>query len=194
MLQQKYATDFNEKFETMFEDKNITTAISLTYYLSQWQTEFRWLRSNLPGAKLYLWDGQFFRNTLTESIDLNKDFVVLSQKTFTHMHGTVESIVSGIALVMGSLNETGFTSETLPLLDDPCDSLLTIGMKWLNSKSLVYLPYGLEPFQEPRRQPTLKGIARMRVFVQGVMKTSEKGSGRNNHSARSIGQSSRYVR
>ena len=36
MLQPKYATDFNAEFGTMFEDKNITTAVSLPYYLSNW--------------------------------------------------------------------------------------------------------------------------------------------------------------
>ena len=174
MLQQKSATDFNAEFGTIFDDKNIITVVSLSYYLSTWQTEFRWLRSNLPGAKLSLWDEQFFRDTLTESIDLNKNSVNLSQKTFTHMHGTVEFIVSGTAMVMGSLNETGFISETLPLLDNPRDNLLTIGMGWLHLKWLVYLSYGLEPFREPRAQPTLKGIMRMLVFIQGVMERLRK--------------------
>lgn len=169
MLQQTATTDFNEKFGTMFEDKNIDTAISLPYYLNRWQTEIRWLRSNLPGAKLSEWDEQFFRETLTESIDLNKDTVILAQKTFAHMHGTVEYIVSGIASVMGSLEETGFTAETLSLPENPGDNLLTIGMKWLQSKHVVYLPYGVEPFQEPRAQPMLTVTTCMRVFFQGVI-------------------------
>ena len=90
------------------------------------------------------------------------------------MHGTAEVIVSGTALVMGSLNETGFTSKPLPLLNYPRDNLLTIGMEWLHSKGLVYLPYGLERFQEPRGLSTWKGIARMRVFIQRVIERLRK--------------------
>ena len=158
----------------MFEEKNIGTAISLPYYLSKWQTEFRWLRSNLPSAKLSEWDEQFFPDTLTESIDLNRNTVVLSQRVFTHMLGTAEFIVSGTALVMGSLNETGFTSETQIPLEHPRHNLLTIGMEWLHSKNLVILPYGLEPFHELSGQPTINGITRLRVFVQGVIERLRK--------------------
>ena len=90
------------------------------------------------------------------------------------MYGTAEFIVSGTALVMGSLNETGFVSETYTALKSPGDNLLSIVMDWLHSKNLVSLPYGLEPFQEPRGQPALKGITRMRVFVQGVSERLRK--------------------
>lgn len=169
LLQEKAATDFNAEFGTMFEDKDIGRAISLPYYLSKWQTEFRWLRSNLPGAKLSNWDEQFFRDTLTESINLNRNTVGLSQRVFTHMLGTAEYIVCGTTLMMGSLNETGFTSETQTPLENPRHNLLSTGMEWLHSKNLVILPYGLEPFQELRGQPTINGITRMRKFVQGVI-------------------------
>lgn len=174
MLLQTHATDFNAEFGTMFEDKNIGTTISLPYYLSNWQTELRWLRSNLPGSRLSEWDEQFFHNILTTVIDLNKDSVVLSQKTFAHLHGTTEYIVSGTASVMGYLDETGFTSGTLMPPEDPHENLLTIGMEWLESKTLVWLPYGLEPFREPRGQPTLNGITRMLIFVQGVTERLRK--------------------
>ena len=174
LLQEKATTDFNTEFGTMFEDKNIGTAISLPYYLSKWQTEFRWLRSNLPGAKLSEWDEQFFHDTLTESIDLNRNTVGLSQKVFTHMLGTAEFIIAGTTLVMGSLNETGFTSETQIPQENLRHNLLTMGMEWLQSKNLVVLPYGLEPFQEPRGQPTINGITRMRIFVQGVIERLRK--------------------
>lgn len=112
LLQEEGTTDFNTEFGTMFEEKNIDTAISLPYYPNELQTEFRWLRSNLPRAKLSEWNEQSFRDTLTESIDLNRNTVVLSQRVFTHMLGTAEFIVSGTTLMMGSLNETGLTSET----------------------------------------------------------------------------------
>lgn len=174
LLQEKAATDFNTEFGTIFEEKNTDTAISLPYYLSKLQTEFRWLRSNLPGARLSEWDEQFFRDTLTKSIDLNRHTVVLSQRVFTHMLGTAEFIVSGTTLMMGSLNETGFTSETQIPLENPRHNLLTIGMEWLQSKNLVLLPYGLEPFQELRGQLTINGITRIRVFVQGVIERLRK--------------------
>lgn len=190
MLQQRDVIDFNAEFGTMFEDKNIGTAVSLPYYLSNYQTELRWLRANLPGATLSESDEQLFRDLLTANIDLNKDSVRLSQKTFAHMHGTVDFIVSGTASVMGSLNETGFisqtlpeftlqtlsgcTPQTLPTLGDAPDNRLAIGMEWLNSRWLVYLPYGIEPFQEPRGQLMLKGGARMLELVHGVVERLRK--------------------
>lgn len=41
-------------------------------------------------------------------------------------------------------------------------------MEWLQSKNLILLPYGLEPFQELRGQLTINVITSMRSFVQGV--------------------------
>ena len=172
MQDRNSVTDFNTEFGTIFEDKNIGTAISLPYYLSEWQTEFRWLRANLPSSKLSVGDEQFFRDTLTESIDLNQNSVALSQKTFSHMLGTAEHIVSGSTLVLSFLNETGFTPGTG--IGQPRDGLLTMGMEWLYSKNLVILPYGLEPFRESRNPGTISAITRMRIFIQGVIERLHK--------------------
>lgn len=104
------ATDINQGFGTVFEDENLGTTCSLPYYLSNWQSEYRYLRSHLKSAKLPAAEEKYFYNELTESIDLSKDAIGHSQSTFGHLHGTVYHIVDGTRMLVGSLNEIGFPS------------------------------------------------------------------------------------
>ena len=166
-LHTQAATDINGGLGDMFEDENLGTTISLPYYLSNWQSEYRYLRSHLKSAKLPAAEEEYFYNKLTASIDLSKDAIGHSQSTFSHLHGTVNHIVDGTRILVGSLNETGFTSA-ISLPDVPGNSLMATGMQWLETHNLVYLPLGIEPFQESTDTLAQNGIMRMRIFVHAT--------------------------
>lgn len=160
-------TDINQGFENILDDGNLGFALSLPYYLSNWQSQYRYLRSHLRSAKLPAADEEFSYNKLTESMELSKDTVISSQSTFSHLHGTVNYIVDGTQKLVGSLNETGFLSAIVAQ-DVPGNSLIATGMQWMESHYLVYLPVGLEPFQETTNTLAQNGIMRMRLFVHAT--------------------------
>lgn len=93
------------------------------------------------------------------------DLVTTAQKTFSHMYGTVNHVVSGNPEVIGFLNESDFMSCIPTQPGDPSDSCLAIAMARLDSYSLIWLPIGIEHLLQRRNTPARIGIARMRQFV-----------------------------
>ena len=166
--QARNATEFGDNFGSMFEADNIGVTISMPHLLSKGQSEFRFLRANLRRAKLSASDENFFREKLTQSIDISRNTIGFSQRTFNHLHGSVDRIVSGTPRLIRRLNDTGFTPIDSVVSLSPVDGLLASSMDWLGSHHLVYLPVGIEPFRERPNTPYEEGIRRIRIFISEI--------------------------
>lgn len=136
---------------------------TLPHWLSRWETNVRSLRASLPFSELSREDQSILRGEFTEYIALNSDTDAV-QFHDNHVTCTMKPFFSGSkALTRGFKNGGLLEPETRPIY-----GIFTIGMEWLYTRNLIYLPIGIEPFREVCSSTRSNVISQMETSIRTV--------------------------
>ncbi|KAL8730503.1 MAG: hypothetical protein Q9166_004031 [cf. Caloplaca sp. 2 TL-2023] len=104
--------------------------------------------SSLPETEYPANDQAFFRERFAEFVGQCATAISKAQLFHSHIVGTIRMHVSNTRLVSHQLEDYGFMLSS----PNPHNGVLAQVMVWFNSYYLIYLPIGIEPFQEASLQ------------------------------------------
>lgn len=157
--------DIHEPFAEMFTISNIS--FTLPYWLSKWEMNIRILRASLPTSELSKEDQLTLRAEFTEYIALSYDVLDAAQFHENHVTGTIKRLISGSRALTIRFEYAGLL-QPLAMGTAAKDGILTIGMEWLYTRNLVFLPIGIEPFREGWSSTGTNAISQMETFIRTV--------------------------
>ncbi|KAI4264160.1 MAG: hypothetical protein L6R42_000724 [Xanthoria sp. 1 TBL-2021] len=157
--------NLNQPFNRILESKDKTISYELPHYLQRYETGVRKLRATLPEAEYNAADEDFFHTKYSFLIDQCGHATTSSQNFHSHITGTINSLVSDTRYVMGKLDAYGFLGHS-PV---DRDGFMARMMAWLNSYYLVYLPVGIEPFQQSSVQANIDSFWLIQEHLQGIL-------------------------
>ncbi|KAL8798920.1 MAG: hypothetical protein Q9182_006292 [Xanthomendoza sp. 2 TL-2023] len=138
--------NLNRPFQNILESGQKTSSYSLPYLLSGYETTVRTFRASLPESEYTENDQEFFRGKFAKFIDGCRSTTDIAHRFHSHVTMTIDTHVSDTEYVVRKLQEYGFLA--LSMQARPLNGMLAQAMAWLNSYNLVYLPVGIEPFQQ----------------------------------------------
>lgn len=157
--------DIHEPVAEMFTISNIS--FTLPYWLSKWEMNIRILRASLPTSELSKEDQLILRREFTEYIALNYDALDAARFHENHVTGTIKRLISGSRALTIGFENAGLL-QPLAMGTAAKDGILTIGMEWLYTRNLVFLPIGIEPFREGCFSIGTNAISQMETFIRTV--------------------------
>lgn len=124
----------------------------------------------MPFDELSGSDERFFNDTITKVVDLSENLVENSLKTSGDRFWTIFHVVYDTQALVRFFSKTDFISWNPTIPGDLGQRPLAMSMGWLDSHNLIWLPVGLKPFHERPNTPALRGITRMRHFLDEIRK------------------------
>ncbi|KAL8703852.1 MAG: hypothetical protein Q9201_002967 [Fulgogasparrea decipioides] len=140
--------NLNQPFESIFHSSGKTMSYELPHHIVQYGTTVRSFRASLPKSGYSPDDQRFFRHKFTEFIDQSSSTVTDAQLFHTHMIGTINRHILGTKYVAQRVNNSRLLIPTTV----PISGLLAQGIVWFGARHMLYLPAGIEPFQQASLQ------------------------------------------
>ncbi|KAL8967916.1 MAG: hypothetical protein Q9197_005159 [Variospora fuerteventurae] len=138
------AENLNQPLGNILQSNERTISYELPHLLSRYETSVRTFRVSLPESEYTASDQAYFRGKFTEFIDQSGFTILAAQLFHAHIVGTINAHVSDTRYVVDKLNDYGLMSPS----KINHNGFLADTMAWLEFHYLVYLPVGIEPFQE----------------------------------------------
>lgn len=108
-------------------------------------------------------DQSILRGEFTEYIALNSD-TDAAQFHDNHVTGTMKRFFSGSKDLTRGFKNGGLLKPEIRATY----GIFTIGMEWLYTRNLIYLPIGIEPFREVCSSTRSNTISQMETFIRTV--------------------------
>ena len=148
------------------ESEDSTISYKLPHYLSLWEQAIRSFRASLPESEYSIDEQERFHALFTtyiqESIRTTKD----AHLFYAHITGTVNHHVSDTRWLVQKLQDHGLSDNITLYVNGP----LAQSMQFFNDHKMVYLPLGLQPFQQNVKQhSTLTALDLMKAHVGAIM-------------------------
>ncbi|KAL8806404.1 MAG: hypothetical protein Q9200_005046 [Gallowayella weberi] len=151
--------NLNRPFQNILESGQKTALYSLPWLLSDYEVTVRKFRAYLPETEYTEEDKEFFRGKFAKFIGGCSSTIDITQQFHHHVTSTINTHVSDTEYVVRKLQGYGFLALSKPAR--PLNGMLAQAMAWLNSYNLVYLPVGIEPFQQKSLRSTNEQAIRL---------------------------------
>ena len=142
------SANLNVPLGNVLHSSEQTMSCRLPNHLARYETEVRFFRASLSQSKYPISDQNYFFRAINDFTDKTAETIKVALPFHPHMVGTVSTHVTDTKCVVNRLNDEGFLSRE----SVSANGTLADGMAWLNSWHLVYLPVGIEPFQQSSAQ------------------------------------------
>ena len=157
---------FTPVYVHYLESEDSTISYKLTYYLSLWEQAIRLFRASLPRSEYPPPDQEHFYDMFTAYVEGSVRATDDAHRFHAHIRGAIHRHESDTQLLVRKLQDHGLPGNVTLHENGP----LARSMEFFNHYNMVYLPLGLEPFQQNGlQQATLAAVDLMKAHVGATM-------------------------
>ncbi|MDI1485856.1 MAG: hypothetical protein OHK93_004045 [Ramalina farinacea] len=132
--------------ENILSDELRAITYGLPHGLVRWETIVRSYRAELPESEYSSHDQEYFHALFTAYVEQSQNTTVYSHRFYHHMKGTIKEYILETKWLIGYLDNAGLFDTAGPVEL----GLLARLLAYVGSWNIIFLPSGIEPFQQGR--------------------------------------------
>ncbi|MDI1490058.1 MAG: hypothetical protein OHK93_001257 [Ramalina farinacea] len=152
------------------QDEDSSFSYKLPHALSLWEQAIRSFRASVAESEYPVWEQERFHQEFTDYIEQSMRATSTAHHFYAHMIGTINHHTSNTRWLLQKLRAEGPMDNITLHVSGP----LAQSMEMLNTYGMVYLPKGLQPFQQNVGHRPLDAASLMRSYVGDMIRRLEE--------------------